>query len=121
MTDLATDTVQRYLACWNATTAEERRALLETTFAPRARYLDPMAAADSRDELGAVIAAVRDQFPDFTFAPVGLPDTHHNVTRFNWGLGLAGAEPIIVGFDVITTDSDGRISTVLGFLDQVPN
>lgn len=118
-TAVSTDITERYLACWNAT-ADDRPALLESTFAADARYFDPMAAANNRDELGAVIAAVREQFPDFVFTLVATPDSHHNVTRFTWGLGPAGAEPIIVGFDVITTDEDGRIDNVLGFLDRVP-
>jgi hypothetical protein len=116
-----TDITERYLACWNATTADDRQALLESTFAAHARYVDPMAEAGSRDELGGVITAVREQFPGLVFTPVGPRDTHHHVSRFSWGLGLAGAEPIIVGFDVITTDEDGRIDTVLGFLDRVPS
>jgi hypothetical protein len=41
--------------------------------------------------------------------------------RFGWGLGPAGVEPIVVGFDVVVTADDGRIATVLGFLDRVPS
>jgi SnoaL-like domain len=122
MTDtaVATEIVERYLACWNAA-ADDRPALLESTFAAQARYVDPIAEAGSRDELGAVIATVREQFPDFVFTAGSTPDSHHHVTRFTWGLGPAGAEPIIIGFDVISTDQDGRIDSVLGFLDRVPN
>jgi SnoaL-like domain len=115
-----TDLTDRYLACWNATTPDDRRALLEATFTPRASYVDPMAAVFTRDDLDTVITAVQSQFPGFTFTAVGRADTHHNVTRFSWGLGPAGAEPVVVGFDVITTEPDGRIGAVLGFLDRVP-
>ncbi|MGH8862139.1 MAG: nuclear transport factor 2 family protein, partial [Jatrophihabitantaceae bacterium] len=41
--------------------------------------------------------------------------------RFAWGLGPAGAEPIVEGFDVVVLDGDDRIATVLGFLDKVPS
>jgi hypothetical protein len=29
-------------------------------------------------------------------------------------------EPVVVGFDVAVTGDDGRLATVLGFLDKVP-
>lgn len=32
-----------------------------------------------------------------------------------------GAEPPVVGFDVVVTDDDGRIAQVHGFLDVVPD
>jgi hypothetical protein len=47
-------------------------------------------------------------------------DAHHQQARFTWGLGPDGAEPLVVGFDVAVTDGDGRLRTVLGFLDKVP-
>jgi len=36
------------------------------------------------------------------------------------GLGPEGAEPPIVGFDVAVAGDDGKLVTVLGFLDKVP-
>jgi hypothetical protein len=67
-----------------------------------------------------VIGAVHEQFPGLVFSPVGNVDTHHAVTRFQWGLGVAGEEPAAVGFDVVTIGEDGRIQTVAGFLDRRP-
>jgi hypothetical protein len=65
-------------------------------------------------------AEAQKQFPDFVFTSIGDVDTHHNQARFQWGLGPADAEPVIIGFDVVVTDTDGRIEHVLGFLDRVP-
>jgi hypothetical protein len=67
-----------------------------------------------------MIAAVQAQFPGFVFTLVGPVDTHHRQARFTWGLGPAGAEPAIVGFDVAVAGEDGRLTSVLGFLDKVP-
>ncbi len=47
-------------------------------------------------------------------------DAHHQQARFSWNLGAQGAEPQVVGSDVAVIATDGRISTVLGFLDKVP-
>ena len=72
------------------------------------------------DGLDALIAGAQQQFPGMEFRLVGDVDAHHDVCRFRWGLGPAGAEPLVIGFDVATVGEDGRITTVHGFLDQVP-
>lgn len=115
------DLIDRYLACWNETDAEARRALLAEHWSADADYVDPMIEVSGLEALDATIAAVQAQFPGFVFSVAGAPlDGHHDVARFGWGLGPAGAEPPIVGFDVVQTDADGRIVRVLGFLDRVP-
>jgi hypothetical protein len=115
------DLRDRYLACWNETDPEIRADLVATTFAPTATYVDPLVDVAGLDALGATILAVQRQFPGLVFTPVGEVDAHHAVTRFGWGLGPAGSEPLVVGFDVVTTDATGRIISVVGFLDRVPD
>lgn len=115
-----TDITTRYLECWNETDPAARRKLVENVFTPDASYVDPMAEAHGVADIDATIGAVQAQFPEFVFSAVGTPDAHHHQVRFGWALGPAGSEPPIVGFDVAVTDEDGRISSVLGFLDKVP-
>jgi hypothetical protein len=112
--------VQRYLDAWNATDPAERRAAVEAVFAPNARYVDPLADVTGTDALDALIAGAQEQFPGMRFTPVGEVDAHHDVCRFQWGLGPEGAEPLVVGFDVAIVGADGRITGVAGFLDKVP-
>jgi hypothetical protein len=112
--------VQRYLAAWNATDPAERRAAVEAVFAPNARYVDPLADVTGTDALDALIAGAQEQFPGMRFTPVGEIDAHHDVCRFQWGLGPEGAEPLVIGFDVAMVGADGRITGVAGFLDKVP-
>lgn len=109
-----------YLACWNETDPQARRTLVEQHWAPDAAYTDPLVDVAGHDGVAATIAAVQEQFPGFVFTPVGPVDAHHRQARFGWGLGPAGQEPIVVGFDVVVTDEQGRIERVLGFLDKVP-
>jgi hypothetical protein len=116
-----TDLIDRYLACWNATDAAERRSLLERSWTADASYVDPLAQAQGLDAIDATIAAVQGQFPGFVFTQVGDVDAHHRQARFTWGLGPAGEEPLVIGFDVAVTAEDGRIESVLGFLDKVPS
>ncbi len=115
------DLVDRYLACWNETDPATRRALVADVFADDVHYVDPLAEVRGRAGIEAAVAGVQQQFPGFVFRAVGTPDAHHRQARFQWSLGPEGAaEPPVVGFDVVTLDADGRISTVLGFLDRVP-
>jgi hypothetical protein len=114
------DLLDHYLACWNETDPDARRSLIARHWSPQPSYTDPLAAVTGRDAIDATIGAVQQQFPGFVFSPGGPVDAHHQQARFTWGLGPAGAEPLIVGFDVVVLDDAGRIDTVLGFLDRVP-
>lgn len=113
------DIARAYLATWNATEEQERRRLLERHWAPDVTYVDPMAAVSGRDGDSADVAGVHDQFPNFVFSPVGEIDAHHDQLRFQWGLGPVGVQSVVIGFDVVVLDRDGRIHDVRGFLDQV--
>lgn len=119
-TEIAADTVRRYLDAWNATDPAQRRAAVRTAFADDARYVDPLADVTGHDALDALIAGVQARFGGMVFAPSGESDAHHDVVRFTWTLGPAGAEPPIVGFDIARIAPDGRIAFVAGFLDRVP-
>ena len=115
-----TDLADRYLAAWNATHPATRRALVDEVFAEDVTYTDPLADVAGRDALDATIAAVQAQFPGWVFRLAGPADAHHDQVRFTWHLGPEGADAPVVGSDVAVTGGDGRIRTVLGFLDRVP-
>ncbi|RBY88755.1 nuclear transport factor 2 family protein [Blastococcus sp. TF02A-26] len=111
---------ERYIAAWNQTDPAARRRAVAEVFSPDARYTDPLVDAEGRAAIEATIAAVQQQFPGFVFRLAGPADAHHDQLRFTWHLGPEGDEPPITGFDVAVVDADGRIRTVLGFLDRVP-
>lgn len=110
----------RYLAAWNETDPDARRAAVAEVFSDDVRYTDPMAEVRGAESLAATIGAVQAQFPGFVFRLAGPADAHHHQVRFTWELGPEGSEAPIVGSDVVVLDADGRIGTVLGFLDRVP-
>ena len=112
--------VDRYLAAWNSTDPERRRAAIDALFTDDVRYVDPIAAVEGRDALDGLIAAVHEQFPGLVFTPGGPVDAHHEQARFTWNLGAPGGEPVVIGFDVAELGPDGRIRRVFGFLDKVP-
>jgi hypothetical protein len=110
----------RYIDTWNETDPAARRVAINRLWADDARYVDPLAAAHGRDEIDTTIAAVQTQFPAFKFRLAGPVDGHHGQCRFGWELGPTGGDAAVAGFDVAVLTDDGRLQTVLGFLDRVP-
>jgi hypothetical protein len=114
------DLVAQYIAAWNETDPQARRARVERLYTEDAQYIDPLAVAEGRDAIVATIESVQQHFPGFRFQLVGPVDAHHDQARFGWELGPEGQTPPIAGFDVVVGDGNGRLRTVLGFLDRVP-
>ena len=119
MSDFTT-LAERYIAAWNETDAQQRRRAVEELYTEDARYVDPLVEAAGREGIAATIGAVQAQFPGFVFRLAGPVDGHHEQARFSWELGPEEGPAPIAGFDVAVTDGDGRLRTVLGFLDRVP-
>ncbi|HTW04945.1 MAG TPA: nuclear transport factor 2 family protein [Streptosporangiaceae bacterium] len=111
------DLVARYLDTWNETDPATRRKAIDELWAPDGVYNDPIATAEGRDQIDATIAAVQGQFAGLAFTLAGPVDAHDDVARFTWCLG----DELVIGFDVLVLDADGRISKVYGFLDKVPS
>ena len=117
----ATDLVQRYLETWNETDPDRRLAATEQVFADDATYVDPLANVTGRTQISNLMGAVQQQVPGHVFRLLDGVDAHHNIARFGWELVPAGGgESVVEGFDVAVTGDDGRIGSVLGFLDKAP-
>jgi hypothetical protein len=116
-----TDLVQRYLETWNETDPDIRLAAVAGVWADDARYVDPLADAAGHRQISDLIGAVQQHLPGHVFRLRDGVDAHHDVARFGWELVPAGGgESVAEGFDVAVTE-DGRIASVLGFLDKVPS
>jgi SnoaL-like domain len=110
---------RNYIALWNETTPSRRRAMLSQHWTTDATYVDPLMRGDGYDAVDALIAGVQQRFPDFRFKLIGEPNGFGDHVRFSWGLGPDGTDSPIKGTDFATL-KDGRISSITGFLDQVP-
>jgi len=120
-TDRYENAVARYFEAWNAGRPEELTKAVAAAWAADGSYTDPLADVSGHNQIAAVIAAAHEQFPGFAFRPTGAVDGHHDTARFSWELvGEADGSAPVAGFDVITLDAEGRIRSVLGFLDRVP-
>jgi hypothetical protein len=118
MTDAA-KIADAYIALWNETDPQRRRALIGAAWTEDARYVDPVMRGEGRDQIDGLIGAVHERFPGFRFALVGQPVGHGEHVRFSWALGPEGGESLIKGTDFAVVEG-GRLQTVTGFLDQVP-
>ncbi|MEW2295545.1 nuclear transport factor 2 family protein [Streptomyces sp. NPDC006743] len=120
-TDRYESAVARYLEAWNAQGAEALGKAVAAAWTPDGRYTDPLAEVRGHEQIAALITGAHEQFPGFAFRLSGAVDGHHDTARFSWELvSEADGSAPVAGFDVITLDGEGRIRSVLGFLDRVP-
>ncbi|MGA5560476.1 nuclear transport factor 2 family protein [Streptomyces platensis] len=119
--DRYTAAVARYFEAWNAREEGVLGKAVAAAFGADVTYTDPLADVAGHDGLAAAIAGAHAQFPGYVFRQVGEVDGHHDIARFGWELvsGADGSAPV-AGFDVVRLGEDGRIRSVLGFLDRVP-
>ena len=116
-----TTLVERYIDAWNETDPEARRTAVAALWAEDGTYVDPLASVAGHEELAQLIGAAQAQVPGHVFRLLGDVDAHHEVARFRWELVPdGGGESVVVGFDVAVTGEDGRLASVVGFLDKVP-
>ncbi|WP_410635742.1 nuclear transport factor 2 family protein [Amycolatopsis sp. cmx-4-83] len=112
--------VEQYIAVWNETDGDKRRALIADVFTADAGYTDPLGAVAGHDGIDQFVAGAQAQFGGLAFSLPAEPDAHHDLARFQWYLGTPGAaEPVAIGFDVVEL-REGKIAKVHGFLDKMP-
>jgi SnoaL-like protein len=118
MTDVKT-IATGYIDLWNERTPDRRRKMLAANWTADAKYVDPLMSGEGHDGVDALIAGVQQRFPDFRFRLIGEPNGYGEHVRFSWGLGPDGADSPIKGTDFAVV-KDGRIRSITGFLDQIP-
>jgi len=112
---------ESYIALWNEDDAGRRGDLFAAGWTDDAHYVDPLMHGHGAAEIDGLVTGVKSQFPGFSFRLIGKPDGHGDYVRFSWSLGpdVADAPLEIGGTDVVLL-RDGRIQSVVGFLDRVP-
>jgi hypothetical protein len=117
MADVTT-VVDAYIAMWNETDAEARRAIVAQAFGDDGTYLDPLMAGEGPDGIDAMVAGAQAQFPGQRFELTAGPDQHHDRVRFAWRMvGEDGGAEVARGVDFATLADDGRLRSVTGFLE----
>jgi hypothetical protein len=118
MATQGTAVVDGYIAMWNETSPEARRAIIAETWSEDGTYLDPLMSGEGAAGIDAMVAGVQEQFPGHRFELTSGPDHHHDRVRFAWRLvGANGGAAVARGVDFATLADDGRLRSVTGFLE----
>ena len=114
------DLAARYIDVWNERDPVSRKEAVGKLWTADGRYVDPLVDVQGADAIDSAIATAQEMFPGFIFRLAGGVDGHHDQCRFSWELGPPEGVAPVAGSDVALIGSDGRLQTVLGFLDRVP-
>jgi len=109
--------IDRYIAMWNATDAEDRRDLVAGVWTESATYLDPLMQGRGHDGIDAMIHGIQQQYPGHRFRRTSEVDAHNDRVRFGWELAAEGQAPLAQGVDFGVIGPDGRLQSITGFLD----
>jgi hypothetical protein len=112
------EAIDTYLAAWNEPDEAKRGELVAASISADLWYRDPMLEADSRDAFAALLGAVQQQLPGQVMNRTSEVDSHHDVARFNWALGVPGEPPSFAGVDVVKFDADGKLHRIIGFAGE---
>ncbi|WP_299484496.1 hypothetical protein [Acaryochloris sp. IP29b_bin.137] len=112
--------IQDYLAAWNAKTFNERRSLLQSCMTGKAIYIDPHAPdpVQGIDGMQALIEKFRARF-DHELKAEGQIDMHHSVFRLPWRLQRDSGEILSHGLMVGDLTDAGLIKRIVQFVDTV--
>jgi hypothetical protein len=117
----ANDVVVRYLAAWNEPESKRRRELVAKAWIDDGTYVDGARDGSGHDGLDAMIATAQAHFPGYRLRLASGIETHHEYLRFSWVAGGTADAPLYIkGTDFVVVAGDGRIRSVVGFVDAAP-
>jgi hypothetical protein len=116
------ETVASYIAVWNETDADRRRAAIARTWSEDGCYLDAHREGAGHAAIDGMIAAVQQRLPNYRFRLSSGIEAHHDRVRFSWSMGGTGDAPLFfAGTDFAVVAEDGRFRAVTGFIDATPS
>lgn len=107
--------VLAYVAAWDETDEEQRRALLEKSWAANGIYTDPRSEVVGREALIQHIGSMQQHFPGQHIRLTSGVDQHHARLRFTWARVNAEGQRVSEGIDFGEVSSDGRLTSITGF------
>jgi hypothetical protein len=116
------EAVANYIAAWNETDAGRRRDVIARTWSEDGSYVDAHRSGVGHGMIDEMIAAVQARFPGYRFRLSSGIEAHHDRVRFSWSAGATEQAPLFfAGTDFAVLASDGRLQSVTGFVDALPN
>ena len=84
-------------------------------------YVDRVRQGHGHNEIDAMIATAQAHFPGYQLHLASGIETHHEYVRFSWIAGGTNEAPLYIkGTDVAVLAEDGRMRSVVGFVDAAP-
>ena len=113
--------VVRYISVWNERDAKRRRELIAKTWADNGSYIDAHRHGVGHQAIDALINTAQEQFPGYQLRLVSGIEAHNSYMRFSWAAGGLERAPLYLqGTDFGVIASDGRLTSVTGFVDAAP-
>ena len=115
------EVVVRYLDAWNERDDGRRREIVAKTWSDDGTYVDPARHGEGHDKISAMIGEAQSHFPGYALCLASGIQAHNGYVRFSWETVGSAKTPLrIVGTDFVTLSSDGRLKSVVGFVDAAP-
>jgi hypothetical protein len=115
------ETVVRYLSVWNEQDATRRRDLVAKTWSEDGTYVDGARQGAGHGGIDAMIAKAQESHPGYRLALASGIEAHHQYVRFSWVAGGTAEAPLYIkGTDIGIIADDGRLKSVIGFVDAAP-
>lgn len=108
------------LAAWNEADDSRIRQHLEEALAPGVRFVDPSIDLTGIDDFERNIREVQTKIPGAVYSRTSAVDSQHDFHRYHWAIHHGG-RLAMSGFDVVQTDTSGRVALVVGFFGELPN
>jgi hypothetical protein len=110
-----------YLGAWNERDPERRRQAIARTWTDGGTYVDAHRRGEGHAGIDAMISQAQQQFPGYRLRLVSKIEAHGGYMRFSWAAGGAEDAPLyLAGTDFATLAEDGRLQSVIGFVDAAP-
>jgi hypothetical protein len=115
------DFITRYVATWNESDADIRRAHIEGLWSEQASLFNRVSEYHGPAGIDEAVKRSYDLFVarGFRFRPRGDPASHHNAVRFSWEMVTADDEIDSVGTQFLILDDNGRIRLDYQFIEDV--
>ena len=108
------DNLNKMLAVWNTTDADEKVSLVEAALEHNVHFVDPNHNIIGRQAFLDMVEQVQAQIPGAKYTRASELDGQNNFYRYHWAIHHNG-ELVMPGFDVTEVNDMGKIVRVIGF------
>ena len=117
MTDVEA-VVERWFVALNELDPAIRGVLVEETWTPDGRWVDPPFEGEGHKAINGMIGSIYEHYPNHRFRRASAIDAHHDSLRIGWELVSPDGDVVLAGTDVGMLDGDGRLARVTGFFEE---